>query len=86
MDRRRRPGREPFSAAVNRRHPADHAADHAADDPPTTRRRRAAAPAGSPTPPNSWNNGFTANVTVTNTGCSPINGWTLAFTFPAASR
>ena len=31
---------------------------------------------------NAWNNGLTANVTVTNTGSSAINGWTLAFTLP----
>ncbi|MEV7623561.1 cellulose binding domain-containing protein [Actinoplanes sp. NPDC089786] len=30
----------------------------------------------------SWNNGFTANVTVTNTGSTPVNGWTLGFTLP----
>ncbi|MCA2219550.1 cellulose binding domain-containing protein [Jidongwangia harbinensis] len=32
---------------------------------------------------NAWNNGLTANVTVTNTGSSAINGWTLAFTLPS---
>jgi mannan endo-1,4-beta-mannosidase len=31
-------------------------------------------------------NGFTANVTVTNTGTSTINGWTLAFTYTAGQR
>ena len=30
---------------------------------------------------NSWSNGFTADVTITNTGTTPINGWTLAWTF-----
>ncbi|MBY8871253.1 glycoside hydrolase family 9 protein [Micromonospora sp. PLK6-60] len=29
-----------------------------------------------------WDTGFTANITVTNTGTTTINGWTLAFTFP----
>ena len=33
--------------------------------------------------PNSWSSGFTANVTVTNTGSSAINGWTLGFNLPA---
>jgi poly(3-hydroxybutyrate) depolymerase len=28
---------------------------------------------------NAWNNGLTANVTVTNTGSTAINGWTVAF-------
>ncbi|MEU5879541.1 cellulose binding domain-containing protein [Spirillospora sp. NPDC047279] len=31
---------------------------------------------------NSWSSGFTANVTVTNTGGSPVNGWSLGFTLP----
>ena len=30
---------------------------------------------------NSWNNGFTASVKVTNTGTSSLNGWTLGFSF-----
>ena len=29
-----------------------------------------------------WTGGFVANVTITNTGTSAINGWTLKFTFP----
>ena len=32
---------------------------------------------------NTWNTGLTANVTVANTGSSPINGWALNFTLPA---
>jgi len=31
---------------------------------------------------NAWNNGFTADVTVTNTGSGTVNGWTLAYTLP----
>jgi hypothetical protein len=31
---------------------------------------------------NVWNSGFTATVTVANTGSSPINGWALGFTLP----
>jgi mannan endo-1,4-beta-mannosidase len=30
--------------------------------------------------------GFTGNVTITNTGTTATNGWTLAFTFPAGQR
>ncbi|WP_440085261.1 cellulose binding domain-containing protein [Streptosporangium sp. LJ11] len=30
-----------------------------------------------------WNNGFTANISITNTGTSTINGWTLVFTLPS---
>jgi poly(hydroxyalkanoate) depolymerase family esterase len=31
---------------------------------------------------NAWNTGLTENITVTNTGSSTINGWSLAFTLP----
>jgi len=33
-----------------------------------------------------WPGGFTANVTITNTGTSAINGWTMAFTFPGDQK
>ncbi|GGN50285.1 poly(3-hydroxybutyrate) depolymerase [Actinoplanes campanulatus] len=32
---------------------------------------------------NAWNNGLTANITVTNTGVSSINGWAVTFGLPA---
>ncbi|MEU8179098.1 cellulose binding domain-containing protein [Microbispora hainanensis] len=32
---------------------------------------------------NAWNNGFTAAISITNTGTSTINGWTLSFTLPS---
>ena len=35
---------------------------------------------------NQWPGGFTANVTLTNTGSTTLNGWTLAFTFPTTSQ
>jgi len=31
---------------------------------------------------NSWNTGFTASITITDTGTTAISGWTLGFTFP----
>lgn len=31
--------------------------------------------------PNTWQNGFTANVTITNTSTTAVNGWTLTWTF-----
>jgi acetylxylan esterase len=31
---------------------------------------------------NAWNTGLTASITITNTGDSPVNGWSLAFTLP----
>ncbi|MFF0311203.1 cellulose binding domain-containing protein [Streptosporangium sp. NPDC004379] len=52
------------------------------------------SPSVTPTPPdepvacrvgttvNAWNNGLTENLTVTNTGTSAVNGWSLAFTLP----
>ncbi len=33
-----------------------------------------------------WGSGFVANVAVTNTGPNAINGWTLAFSFPASTE
>ncbi len=33
-----------------------------------------------------WPGGFVANVTITNTGTSSINGWTLTFTYPGDQR
>ncbi|MEV6608544.1 cellulose binding domain-containing protein [Kutzneria sp. NPDC051319] len=36
--------------------------------------------------PNQWPGGFTANVTIANTGSTAINGWTLAFTFPGDEK
>ncbi|WP_440073183.1 extracellular catalytic domain type 1 short-chain-length polyhydroxyalkanoate depolymerase [Streptosporangium sp. OZ121] len=35
---------------------------------------------------NTWNNGFTADVTVTNTGATPVNGWTVTWTWPGNQR
>lgn len=35
---------------------------------------------------NSWDNGLVANITVTNTGNSTINGWSLVFTLPAGQN
>jgi len=36
--------------------------------------------------PNQWTGGFTASVTIANTGSSAINGWTLVFTFPGDQK
>ncbi|POX48095.1 glycosyl hydrolase family 5 [Streptomyces sp. Ru71] len=35
---------------------------------------------------NVWTGGFTADVTVTNTGSAPVDGWKLAFTLPSGQR
>jgi cellulase/cellobiase CelA1 len=32
---------------------------------------------------NAWNSGLTADLTVTNTGTTAVNGWSLSFTLPA---
>ncbi|GHO93050.1 hypothetical protein KSF_030980 [Reticulibacter mediterranei] len=57
-----------------------------------------ASPTPSPTPvtgssckvqytvANQWPGGFTANITITNTGTSSLNGWTLVFTFPGSQQ
>jgi hypothetical protein len=36
--------------------------------------------------PNQWQGGFTANVTIENTGSSAISSWSLAFTFPGDQK
>src|ERR1700746_3798002 len=33
-----------------------------------------------------WAGGFVAGITITNTGSSAINGWTLGFTFPGDQK
>jgi endoglucanase len=38
------------------------------------------------TVPNDWGSGFTAQLTITNTGGTAINGWTLRFTFAGNQR
>ncbi|WP_053849448.1 cellulose binding domain-containing protein [Streptomyces sp. NRRL B-24085] len=35
---------------------------------------------------NAWQGGFTADVTVTNTGTTPVSGWKLAFTLPSGQQ
>jgi glucuronoarabinoxylan endo-1,4-beta-xylanase len=32
---------------------------------------------------NAWNTGFTASISITNTGSTPIDGWALGFTLPS---
>lgn len=36
--------------------------------------------------PNVWLGGFTTDVTVTNTGSSPVSNWKLAFTLPSGQQ
>jgi alpha-galactosidase len=35
---------------------------------------------------NEWTGGFTANITLTDTGTTAVNGWTLTFTFPGDQK
>jgi cellulase/cellobiase CelA1 len=35
---------------------------------------------------NEWTGGFTANLTITNTGATTVNGWQLTFTFPGDQK
>ncbi|GGO14876.1 hypothetical protein GCM10010116_29960 [Microbispora rosea subsp. aerata] len=35
---------------------------------------------------NDWGGGFTANITITNTGTTVLDGWTLRFTFPGNQK
>ena len=61
---------------------------------PTPTHTPTPTPTSTPTPPptgackvvytvaSQWSGGFGANITITNTGTTAINGWTLKFTFP----
>jgi endoglucanase len=59
-----------------------------ADSPTVQFTTRAAATAGCTVKyaPNSWNTGFTANITVTNSGTTAWTGWTLKFSFPGNQK
>jgi hypothetical protein len=35
---------------------------------------------------NQWPGGFSANITITNTGSAALSNWSLAFTFPASGQ
>ncbi|MBB2922671.1 PHB depolymerase family esterase [Cellulomonas cellasea] len=35
---------------------------------------------------NQWNTGFTANITVKNTGAAPVTGWTLTWAYPSGQQ
>ncbi|MET7710849.1 cellulose binding domain-containing protein [Micromonospora sp. NPDC005413] len=58
--------------------------------PPTTPPPTTPPPGGSGCAvkytPNSWNNGFTADVQITNTGSSALNGWTLTYNLPSGQQ
>ncbi|MGW0503750.1 GH12 family glycosyl hydrolase domain-containing protein [Micromonospora sp. NPDC003241] len=59
--------------------------------PPTTNPPTTPPPSGSGAcavkyTANSWNNGFTADVQITNTGSSTVNGWTLAYSLPSGQQ
>ncbi len=61
--------------------------------PPTTKPPTTAPPTGgtgachvSYSKQSEWAGGFVANVTITNTGSSTINGWSLGFTFPGDQK
>jgi endoglucanase len=59
--------------------------------PPTTTPPTTTPPAGAGCSvgyqvASAWNGGFTANVTINNTGGSAVNGWSLAWTFPADQK
>jgi hypothetical protein len=80
-----------FSAAVNAGTPTTTSPTTTPTTAPTTTPTTAPAtapPAGTAAcrvsyATNVWSSGFTANVTVTNTGGSALNGWQLGFTLPS---
>ncbi|MCO1597974.1 cellulose binding domain-containing protein [Micromonospora sp. RHAY321] len=65
-----------FSATVN-------GGGNPTTPPPTTPPPSGGASCAVKYTANSWNNGFTADVQVTNTGSSAINGWTLNYSLPS---
>ncbi|MEV4625852.1 cellulose binding domain-containing protein [Micromonospora sp. NPDC049523] len=81
-----------FAAAVNSGTPPTTPPTNPPTTPPT-----GGPPTTPPTNPgtgacrvgytsNSWQNGFTADVSITNTGSSPVNGWTLAYSLPSGQQ
>ncbi len=58
--------------------------------PPTTTPPTTPPPSGSGCSvkytPNAWNDGFTADVQITNTGSGTINGWTLTYSLPSGQQ
>lgn len=64
-----------FSASVN-------GGGNPTTPPPTTPPPGGGAACAVKYTANSWNNGFTADVQITNTGSSAINGWTLNYSLP----
>jgi Glycosyl hydrolase family 12/Cellulose binding domain len=76
-----------FSAAVN----GGGTTPPPTTAPPTTQPPTSPPPTGGAAcrvtyKANTWNNGFTADVSVANTGGSAINGWTLAWSFAGNQR
>ncbi|MGW3892023.1 GH12 family glycosyl hydrolase domain-containing protein [Micromonospora chokoriensis] len=65
-----------FSATVN-------GGGNPTNPPPTTPPPSGGASCAVKYTANSWGNGFTADVQVTNTGSSAINGWTLNYSLPS---
>ncbi|MET7816955.1 extracellular catalytic domain type 1 short-chain-length polyhydroxyalkanoate depolymerase [Micromonospora zamorensis] len=51
--------------------------------PPTTTPPPAPGTCGVTVAINAWNTGLTENITVTNTGTTAVNGWSLVFTLPS---
>jgi hypothetical protein len=65
-----------FSAAIN-------SGGGSSTTPPTTPPTQGSAACRVTYGTNVWNSGYTATVTVANTGSAPVNGWTLGFTLPS---
>ncbi|WP_433316384.1 GH12 family glycosyl hydrolase domain-containing protein [Micromonospora sp. CA-269861] len=68
-----------FSASVN-------GGGNPTTPPPTTPPPSGGASCAVKYTANSWNNGFTADVQITNTGSSAINGWTLTYSLPSGQQ
>ncbi|MET8354369.1 cellulose binding domain-containing protein [Micromonospora sp. NPDC005206] len=83
-------GFEPWQGGVGLAVTSFSAAVNGGGTPPTTPPPTTPPPGGAGCAvkytPNSWNNGFTADVQITNTGSSALNGWTLTYNLPSGQQ
>ncbi|BCL15949.1 GH12 family glycosyl hydrolase domain-containing protein [Micromonospora sagamiensis] len=79
-------GFEPWSGGVGLAVNSFSASVNGGGTNPTTPPPGGAACAVRYAPTNVWNNGYTAEVTVTNTGSGTVDGWTLAYQLPAGQQ
>ena len=80
-----------FSQSVNTRGSTTPPATSSPTPTPTSSPSTTPPPSGAActvkyTPTSVWNNGFTADVVITNTGSGAVNGWTLTYNLPSGQQ